>query len=176
MLLAAFDLLRRPVGPVLEDFPDTIADDADAPLACALPPRHDPSIPAAVDEAVGLRPAYDRQRATSGRTLVGRTVDAEGVADAVAAFCRIADGVPWETAGLAGGANEVVLDIRAYYEEAALALADHVPGARAAESWLYRTTETGKVLHRAQQAMRTAGAPAPVWFYLVPLSQQGIDG
>lgn len=176
VLLAAFDLLRRPAGPVLEDFPETITDDADEPLACDLPPRHDPSVPAAVDEVQGLRPAYDRHRAATGRTLVGRVIGPDGVAAAVGAFCRIAAGTPWKEAGLAGSANEVVLDIRAYYEEAALAIADHVPGARATESWLYRTTETGGVLRRAQHAMREAGAPAPLWFYLVPLSQQGVDG
>lgn len=176
MLLAALGLLDRPSGPVLEDFPEVIADEADEPLACALPPRHDPAVPPAVDEVEGLRPAYERQRAASGRTIVGRTVDAGGVASAVEAFCRIADGTHYQEGGLPGPANEVVLDIRAYYEEAALALADHVPGARAAESWFYRTTETGAVLRRAQQAMQAAGAPGALWFYLVPMSQQGIDG
>lgn len=176
VLLAALELLSRPSGPVLEVFPEAIADDAEAPLACALPPRHDPALPLAVDEIHGLRPAYDRHRATTGRTLVGRVIGADEVAGAVAAFIRIAEGTSWEHAGLAGPANEVVLDIRAYYEEAALALAGHVPGARAAESWLYRRTETGKILRRAQAAMREAGAPPPLWFYLVPVSQQGLDG
>lgn len=161
---------------MLEDFPETIADDADEPLACALPPRPDPSLPAAVDEVHGLRPAYERNRAATGRTIVGRTVEADGIPSAVEAFCRIADGTPYEEAGLPGPANEVVLDIRAYEEEAALALADHVPGARASESWLYRTTEAGEVLRRAQQAMQAAGAPAQLWFYLVPVSQQGGEG
>jgi hypothetical protein len=176
VLLAAFDLLRRPAGPVLEDFPEAIADHADRPLSCALPPWHDPSVPAAVDEVIGLRPAYDRHRAATGRTLVGRVIDADGVAVAVDAFVRIADGTPWDEAGLAGPPNEVVLDIRAYYEESALALADQVPEARATESWLYRKTETGRVLLRAQHAMREAGAPTPLWFYLVPVSQPGVDG
>jgi hypothetical protein len=157
---------------VLVDFPEQIADEAGEPLACTLPPRHDPSVPLAVDEVTGLRPAYDRHVAATGRTVVGRVIGPDRVADAVAAFCRIADGAPWEEAGLPGVANEVVLDIRAYYEEAALALAGHVPGARAAESWLYRVTETGKVLRQAQQVMREADAPFPLWFYLVPVSQQ----
>jgi hypothetical protein len=176
VLLAAFDLLDRPSGPVLEDFPETITDEADEPLVCPLPLRHDPRLPAAVDEVHGLRPAYDRYRASHGRSLVGRVIEPDGVADAVGAFARIADGTSWEDAGLPGPANVVALDVRAYYEEAALALVDHVPAARAAESWLFRTTATGKVLHRAQRAMRDAGAPTALWFYLVPMSQQGRDG
>jgi hypothetical protein len=39
-----------------------------------------------------------------------------------------------------------VIDVRVYYEEAALGLADHVPGARSATTWFYRDTETGRLL------------------------------
>jgi hypothetical protein len=172
VLLAAFGLLQRASGPGLEDFPEAIADEADNPLACPLPPRLNPALPAAVDEVMGLRPAYERAVAATGRTLVGRCVAADGVAGAVEAFVRIAAGEPWDAVGLKGPPSEVVLDIRAYYEEAALALADHVPAARAAESWLYRATATGLVLREAQAKMRDGGAPGPVWFYVVPVSQQ----
>jgi hypothetical protein len=170
--LAAFSLLKRPSGPVLEDFPEVIVDEADQPLTCPLPPRLDPRLPAAADEVAGLQPAYERAVAAKGRTLVGRCVSADGVAGAVEAFSRIAAGEPWDSVGLPGPPSEVALDIRAYYEEAALALADHVPAARATESWLYRTTVTGHVLQAAQAQMRDQGAPPPMWFYLVPVSQQ----
>lgn len=173
VLLAALALLDRPAGPVLETFPEAIVDEADQPLACPLPPRHDPDLPEAVDEAIGLRPAFERNRAATGRTMVGRVVDPDGIPEAVRAFARIAEGETWDSVGLPGAPNEVVLDIRAYYEEAALALADHVPGARATESWLYRSTATGRALRKAQANMREAGAPNPLWFYLVPMSQQG---
>jgi hypothetical protein len=172
VLLTAFSLLERPSGPVLEDFPEVVTDQADEPLACPLPPRVDPTLPAAVDEVAGLRPAYERTLASTGRTLVGRCVSADGVSGAVRAFVRIASGEPWDTVGLPGSPPEAALDIRAYYEEASLALADHVPAARAAESWLYRTTATGRLLREAQAKMREQGAPASVWFYLVPVSQQ----
>jgi hypothetical protein len=175
VLLAAFSLLERPTGPVLEDFPEVIADEADQPLSCPLPPRFDPTLPAAVDEVAGLRPAYERALATTGRTLVGRCVSADGVSGAVQAFVRVASGEPWDTVGLPGSPSEVALDVRAYYEEAALALADHVPAARAAESWLYRTTATGLVLREAQAKMRAGGAPQPAWFYVVPVSQQQLS-
>jgi hypothetical protein len=64
------------------------------------------------------------------------------------------------------------MDIRAYYEEAALALAEHVPAARATESWLYRTTETGAVLKAAMAQMADADPPYERILYLVPMSQQ----
>ncbi len=74
VLDAAFALLRAPVGPVLVDFPEAIGDAADEALVCTLPPRLDPTLPAAVDEVLGLRAAYERQRAATGRTMVGRAV------------------------------------------------------------------------------------------------------
>src|ERR671910_544074 len=52
------------------------------------------------------------------------------------------------------------------------AIADHLPAARAAESWLYRTTETGAVLKAAMTQMAQADPPYERIFYLVPMSQQ----
>lgn len=172
VLLAALDLLGCEAGPVLEDFPERIADQADAPLSCPVPPLVDPDAHPAVEEARGLRPAYDRQLARSGRTTVGQAVDADGVPGAVAALVRIADGEPPEQAGLPGSPRAVGLDVRAYYEEAALALVDHVPGARQAETWLYHSTAAGEVLRRAQEALRRGGAPDPVWRFLLPSTQR----
>jgi hypothetical protein len=159
VLLSALRLLDAPSGPVLETFGETVTDDADHPLACPVPPRLDPSLPEAVDEALGLRPAYDRHVAATGRTMVGRSVDADGIPGAVGALVGIARGEAWESVGLPGPLAEVVLDVRAYYEEAALALAGHVPAARATEAWLYRSTATGSVLHEAQAKLRESGAP-----------------
>ena len=172
VLEAALALLERPEGPVLEDFPVRIDDDAGSPLACPVPPRHDPGVHPAVDEARALRPAYERQLARSGRTTVGQVVDADGIPDAVAALVRLAEGNPLDGAGLPGPTRAVGLDVRAYYEEAALALADHVPGARQAETWVYWHTEAGAVLRRAQGALREGGAPEPVWRFLLPSTQQ----
>jgi hypothetical protein len=143
---------------------------ADEPLACQLPPRFDPRLHPALDEAAGLRPAYERQLARSGRTNVGHAVAADGVADAIGAFVQIADGASSDAAGLPGDPRSCALDVRAYYEEAALALADHSPAARQADAWFFRTTESGRLLKRAQAAMREAGAPFDVWFYLVPIA------
>ena len=172
VLAAAFALLPRTDVPVLVDFDETITDAADEPLACALPPRHDPSLPPAVDEVLGLRAAYERRRAASGTTNVVRLGGPDRVADLVAMFVRIVEGAPWDSVGLeAPQLGQAALDIRAYYEEAALALADHVPAARQAESWFYRTTQTGTLLREAQAILRTADAPRPAWFPLVPVGQ-----
>jgi hypothetical protein len=87
---------------------------------------------------------------------------------------RVADGTSLEDSGVPGGdTRRAALDVRAYYEEAATALADHVPEARQAESWFFRRTETGDVLKRAQAALEAADAPRAAWDFIVPRGQQG---
>ena len=169
---AAFALLDRRSGPVWEEFPESITDESEAPLACSLPPRVAPSLHEAVDEVDGLRAAYERNLASTGRTLVGRVIGVDQMRDAVVAFVRIADGAPWNEAGLPADPVSTAMDVRAYYEEVALALAGHVPAARAAESWFYRKTATGRIMKRAQASMKAAGAPALLWFSLLPVGQQ----
>lgn len=172
VLEAAFALLERPSVPVLEDFPETIDDEADAALACTLPPAHDRDALPAVDEARGLRSAYERQLASSGTSNVGHVVGPEHVPEALGAFSLVADGATPEAAGLPVDIGRVGLDIRAYYEEAAIAISGHVPAARQAESWFFEATEAGKVLQRAQRALRDAGAPRDQWYFLTPSTQQ----
>ena len=172
VLAAAFALLPRTDVPVLVDFDECIDDESDLPLSCSLPPRTDDSLHPAVDEVLGLRAAYERTFAATGRTGVVRLGGADRVADLVAAFVRIAQGVPIDDAGIAASAvGPAALDIRAYYEEAALALADHVPAARRAESWFYRITHAGAALRGARDALREAGVSRGVWFALVPTGQ-----
>ena len=172
VLDAAFALLPRADVPVLVDFDETITDEADTPLSCALPPRHDPTLHPAVDEALGLRAAYERQRAMSGITNVVRMGGPDRIADLVGVFVRITGGAPWDTIGLEPAQlGHAALDLRAYYEEAALALVDHTPAARRAESWFYRSTATGALLREAQAILRAADAPRPAWFPLVPVGQ-----
>ena len=173
VLAAAFDLLPRTDVPVLVDFEETIIDAADEPLACTLPPRYDATLHPAVDEALGLRPAYERRRATTGTTNVLRLGGPDRIADLVGVFVRIVDGTPWDAVGLEPAQiGQAALDIRAYYEEAALALANHVPAARQAESWFYRITATGELLREAQRIIRDADAPRQAWFPVVPTGQQ----
>ncbi|HVC32023.1 MAG TPA: hypothetical protein VNL16_00770 [Chloroflexota bacterium] len=169
VLDAAFRLFQVPAGPVLVDFPERIEDEADEPLACPLPPRLDPSLPAAVDDALDPRAAYERQRAKTGRTLVGRVVAADHIPEVIGAFIRIAEGIPWQKAGLSAQPPQVQSDVRAYYEEAAMALAEHVPAARSAESWFFQHTATGRLLKQVQHALRLAGDP--YWLVFIAATQ-----
>ena len=157
VLMAAFALLERPAGPVLEDFPERVTDATDAPLACMLPPAFNGASPSVIDEARGLRAAYERQLKRSGRTSVGITGGVDTIPALLEAFLKIAAGTPADDAGLPSEPHRAALDVRAYYEEAALALADHVPQARAAESWFFQQTEAGKLLRAAQKRLIAAG-------------------
>jgi len=168
VLSAAFDLLSSS-EPVFAEYDVSIVDDGSEVMACPLPARHDPNAHPAIDEANGLRPAYDRAIAKYGnRVGAGRTVEAEGITSAIDAFIKIAGGVPWKEANVPGIPARVSQDIRGYYETAALALSDHAPAAWAGTRWFLDHTEAGKVLVNARQAMADAGEKEPIWFYMAP--------
>jgi len=172
VLDAAFALLPRRDGPVLVDFPDVIEDEADQPLACPIPPRLDPNEVAAVAEARALRPAYERGLARSGAPQVGRVVDADGIPEAIRPFAAVVVGAQWNAVAYPGSdVAALLLDIRAYYETAALGLAEHVPAARASESWYHRKTSMGELLRRYFEIVKQADPPFPGLFYLIPMSQ-----
>ncbi|WP_420638019.1 hypothetical protein [Candidatus Poriferisocius sp.] len=169
VLRAAFDLLDAPAGPVLADFPEVVEAE-ETPMACALPSRFDPDLPASVDEARGLRAAYDRAVARRGVTEVGRAVDADGVPAALADLERVAGGEHWKK--VYGPRLDTIAlshDIRAYYQEAALELADRPAlGARQMETWFFDQTEAGATLSAARAALTEQGAPDGIVFYMAP--------
>jgi hypothetical protein len=168
VIAAAFALLDS-TEPVLAEFDESITDDGDEMLACPLPPRHDPDAHPAIDEARGLRAAYDRGvDKTDGRFAAGRVVAVDDIPAAIESFIRIIDGTPWKEAGIPGLPMRVAQDIRSYYETAALAMVDHAPPAWAGARWFLDHTETGKVMLAAREAMREQDAPHPMWFYLTP--------
>lgn len=169
VLARAFALLDSVSGPVLVDHPDVIEAD-EQPAACALPPRFDAGVAAAVEEARGIRKAYDRAVAARGHTGVGRVITADEVPAALEQLARIADGADWNDVTLPGGNTTALChDIRTYYEEAAIELATGpAPGARALETWYFQETAAGKAVLAARAAMRDAGAKMPVWFYMTP--------
>ncbi len=173
VLAAAFALLATPADeiPVLAHFPDIIVAEADEALSCPLPPRFDAGVPAAVDEARGLLAAYRRTFERTGRTSLGKVLTAEQVPDALGRFAAVADGLAWKEAAIPGDPISCAADIRAFYEEAALSLVAHVPAARQTEGWYVDQTEAGRVMKRAQTAMKAGGAPHPLWFYLLPMSR-----
>ncbi len=174
---AAFqrDVLERGLGlleatsPVLETYPEVIETE-EAPMVCAMPPRFDPDAPPAVDEAQGLRAAYDRALAARGVTGVGRAIDVGTIPAALGVFHQWAQGASWKEVPLPGK-NTVAVghDIRAYYEEAATQLVTGpAPGGRAAEAWFFETTEAGKTMMAARKALQEQEAPFPFWFYMAP--------
>jgi hypothetical protein len=166
---AAFALLERIDGPVLEDYNEVIEGEADVPLACPLPPISDPSLPRAVDEAMALRPAYDRQLAATGRTVVGKLFGPDQIPESVAVFVQIAEKqAAWSELQALGTPRIVAQDVRGYYEEAAMALADYVPGANQTDAWFFRKTAAGEALRRTALRMRDEGAAQQDWGFIVP--------
>ena len=168
VLSKAFELLDSP-EPIFAEYDVSIVDDGTEVMACPMPPRHDPDLHAAIDEANGIRPAYDRAIAKYGnRVGAGRTVQADEITTAIDAFIRVADGTPWKEAGIPGIPARVSQDIRGYYETAALALSDHAPSAWAGTHWFLDHTEAGRVVMAARQAMADAGEAHRIWFYMAP--------
>jgi len=171
VLARAFALLEAPSAPVLEDYPEEIVAEEVA-LTCSLPPRFDPDLAAAVDEASGLRKAYDRALARRGVSSVGRAISADDVPKVLGVLDDIANGLNWKEADIPGrNTTAVCHDIRTYYEEAALELVDAsaaAPDGRAAEAWFYERTEAGKTVLAARQAIKDQGGPHPAWFYMTP--------
>ena len=168
VLAHAFGLLRSD-GPVVEQFGESIKDDNNEQVACTLPPLFDPDLHPAIDEAKGLRPAYDRAVAKYGnRTGAFREIGADDVPAAIQCFIDIGNGTPWKEAGIPGAPNRVCQDIRGYYEMAALELAEHAPSAWAGSRWYHEQTETGRTIVAARSRMAADDAPQNIWFYLTP--------
>jgi hypothetical protein len=101
VLTRAFELLKEPAGPVLVDHPEKVHTETE-PIVCAVPPRFDPSLPAAVDEANGLMRAYQRTLESRGFSSVGRAISAEDVPNALQVLQNIANGAAWKEAGVPG--------------------------------------------------------------------------
>ena len=169
VLRHAFSLLSSD-SPVVEDFAEVIRDETAEVLVCSLPPRFDAGVHPAIDEARGIRSAYDRAvQAHGNRAGAARVIDADGVVDALQAFISVAQGVPWKDAGIPGIPARVAQDIRGYYEVAALELAQHTPAAWQGYRWYRDETEAGKVIRAAQTAMKAAGEKEALWRFLLPL-------
>jgi hypothetical protein len=169
----AFALLERTDVPIIVDHPEVIEDEAEEAASCTLPPRHDPDVHPAVDEATALLPAYRRQvDAAGGRTAVGRVAPADRIGDLIDKFVAVAAGQSLADAGFDDDSVRAAgQDVRAYYEEAALALSEHVPAARQIETWFFHHTATGETIRAAVAAMKEAGLDRNVWYYTMPGTQ-----
>jgi hypothetical protein len=175
VLHAAFDTLRASSGPVWSEFPEVVSGAVSESFVCALPPRFDPHEIPAVDEATALRNAYERTVvAKGGRTNFGRVLTLETMAEGLRSLDKIAHhGVAFTDAGLPSDPIQFAIDLRAYYVEAAMSLAESTAGGQpwAIEQWFYEQTESGKLLLAARAAMRAADVPHPIWFYMATLDR-----
>ena len=171
VITSALSLLEEPAGPVLVDYPISIEDDADTPLSCPIPPANTSDRDPAASEALGLLPAWRRTQETYGRSTVGKVVTAEQVPDMLDLFARIADGESWEEVGFPGDPTKIAADIKNFYEEAAISLADTPPSARRAESWFVNETVGGKTIQKARIKMKEADVNFYFWYYLLPMTQ-----
>ena len=95
----------------------------------------------------------------------------------------MANGNWWDEAGFATELEmwATAVDIRAYYEEAALALADHVPAARSTESWFYQRTQMGQLFKGVADAIGASNRPVSYRaetkaLYIVPAPQRPDHG
>ena len=172
VIAEAFDLLKSPIQ-VIRDFGETITDNPEENLFCDLPPRFNPDVHPAIEEAGGLRQAYDRAvKKLGNRAGATRTLDADEIPEAIGAFVKVADGIPWKEAGIPGIPARVAQDIRGYYEMAAIEIAGHTPAAWAGYRWYRDQTEAGLVIKEAQAAMKRSGVKEGLWRFMLPLDAQ----
>ena len=90
VLMHALALLEAE-APVIADYPEVIVAE-EVPMACPVPALLDGDLPPCVEEAQGLRAAYDRALARRGVTSVGRVIDADGVPAALEVLHRLGQG------------------------------------------------------------------------------------
>jgi hypothetical protein len=173
VLLHAFGLLEHLVGPVLESFGEAVTNDDAEPVSCRIPPRHDPNLSPAVDEALAIRAAFQRTlQSNEGRTNFGRVLTEQQIPAVLGSFEKIVNGSDLKSVGLPADTTQIAIDLRAYYCEAALSLADSPQAATeqgwSLEHWYHHSTETGRLILAARSALKEQGAPFAAWFYMAP--------
>ncbi|MCY4230237.1 MAG: hypothetical protein OXF26_05000 [Alphaproteobacteria bacterium] len=154
VLRAALHLLDRPVGPVLEEFPDLAPEPADyegwaCPISLPRPETapdgsHERRV---VDEIARLRPWWDLATERRGRTTVG--AGGGDIEEAARIVCRYADGAEGDDPGpertLSRALKLACDDLMAFYTEAATAQ----PGGATSQDlsdWFWGETAAGRAL------------------------------
>ena len=133
VMQAALDLFVRTDGPLIADYPEQVAEEADfTGWACPinLAPRATDTLAAEIDR---LAVWYDRAVTAQGRTTVGVSgLDMPAAGKLVAA--ALAESLP-----AAQPLKQAIDDLKAYYLEAASAFPD--PGSsRTRKAWLWDET------------------------------------
>ena len=159
VLMALFDLLEAPEGPVLSDFPDNepVSEDEFMVLSCpvdftqeAVESGENDQLQAAFHrEMTGIHPWYDMGVEKRQRTTVGVSgIDINELGDFIYAFTRgIEPENPRDDMTLPFTLKLAVEDLKAYYMEGITAQ----PGqedvsSRALNAWFWHDTTAGKVI------------------------------
>lgn len=159
VLRALLSLLGRPVGPVLEDFPEDapVADDQVGGFACPVSfapatAKGEGLAQAMRGEIAQLAPWYDIAVKRRGRTTMG--VFGMKVEDAASHAAAYLDTEPKPQAvdGLTAGValKRACDDIKAYYYEAVAAQPGNL-SSKAIDDWFWRETAAARVFLAIQQ-------------------------
>lgn len=169
VLRAALDLLGRPSGPVLVDFPDDAGPGDQTPLpvqaSAVAPLAGAPSD--AVAEAKGVIPRHETWQARAGgRTAFGLSgVAAQRFPEVVEFLERFAAGSDADLAGrpadvpLAAFVRWAADDLKALYYESRM-LAQPGAGGEALARWFWGETAAGQVLRRVRDRLDASEDPA----------------
>ena len=157
VLMAAFDLLNRPSGPLLEDFPEEAPGDvvarseSDEPWTCPVSfarkqeAREKTLVERVKEEIEELSPWYEKARGRRGRTMVGLShMEMPQAVDFLAGFLNGgAPSVPPPHEFLHMAFKFTTEDIKVYYAESAWAQPGS-PKRGDIEKWFWTQTEAGK--------------------------------
>ncbi|MDH3604421.1 MAG: hypothetical protein OEU26_32850 [Candidatus Tectomicrobia bacterium] len=163
VLRAALDLLQRPAGPILEDFPDDAPSgpEPEIPLACPVSFATDPStlsdaealLHAFQAEVDGLRNWYDVAVQRRGRTTANTTgMVPQGVADFLATLARGDEpDNPLPEVSLATTVKMASEDLKAYYNESVSAQPGRATDSLSLASWFWGETAAARVLNEIRK-------------------------
>ena len=154
VLRAAFALLDREQGPVLEEFPERPPAPADyegwaCPISLPQPEAaaSDSHEGAVAGEIARLRPWWELAKERRGRTTVGAS--GRDIEDAARLACRYADGAPPDESGVEEKFSHALKlacdDLMAFYLEAATAQPGYAASGELAD-WFWGETAAGKAL------------------------------
>lgn len=152
VLRATAELLERTDGPLIADYPEEVAEEADfTGWACPinLMPQATDTLEAEIDR---LATWHDQSVARTGRTTVGVSGLDMPAAGALLSAALAGDLPPAQTL------KEAVDDLRAFYLEAASAFPD--PGtSKKRKAWLWDETLFGKALLDLQPKLVASADP-----------------
>ncbi|MEM7196595.1 MAG: hypothetical protein AAF402_16830 [Pseudomonadota bacterium] len=156
VIRAAFELLDRRKGPVIEDFPDVIPV-KDGRMGYAIPPDYvftaadigdvDSLLADVQSEVEELRPAYNAAVSARGRTTVGASeLEIKKLAPHIAEFVKGGrPKSPRKGMSPIPGLKLVIEDLQAYYSETRTHR-DRIDDIELLGDWFWMQTKAGKLI------------------------------